>query len=167
MWALASYIPSKRNKVAHIGLPQIRSNLEWILAKGKHIWENQKTMGNPGIDLIASMANFQGKIFILYYDDSMAIRVDAFPIPWGGFSLNYRVTDQRPSDHQSVTNLKARKFMNLYLTETTILKHQFFYICNYFLRHTHTLSALGILFHAYYMCFFNSFTFNGGKGLLF
>lgn len=110
-------------------------------------------MGNPGIDLIASMANFQGKRFILYYAEPMAIRVDALPIPSGGFSLNHRVTDQRSSDHQSVRNLRARKCMNLYLTETTILKHQIQSICNYVLRHSHTLTALGMLFHAYYMCF--------------
>ena len=57
-------------------------------------------MGKPGIDLIASMANFQGKRFILCYADPMAIRVDEFPIPWGGFSLNQR----EPTNDQATTD---------------------------------------------------------------
>ena len=43
--------------------------------------------------------------------------------------------------------------MNLYLTETKILKDKIQNICSHVLQHAHTLIGFGILYHDNYMCF--------------
>ena len=77
----ASYIESKKNKIADFESKNVKHNLEWALKD--HIFNKLKIkLGQPTIDLFTSRGNNKVKRFYSFYPDPLASGVDAFSFDW-------------------------------------------------------------------------------------
>ena len=73
----ASYIESKKNKIADFETRNDKDNLEWALKD--HIFTKVKIkLAHPTIDLFASRGNNKVKTFYSFYPDPLASGVDGF-----------------------------------------------------------------------------------------
>ena len=76
-FSTASYIESKKNKIANFESRNVKNDLEW--APKDHIFTKVKIkLGQPTIDLFASKGNNNVKTFYSFYPDPLASGVDAF-----------------------------------------------------------------------------------------
>ena len=77
----ASYIESKKNKIAVFESRNVKNNLEWALKD--YIFTKVKIKpGQQTIHLFAPMRNSKVKTFYSFYPDPLAYRVDAFAFYW-------------------------------------------------------------------------------------
>ena len=77
----ASYIESKKNKIAAFESRNVKNNLEWALKD--YIFTKVKIKpGQQTIHLFAPMRNSKVKTFYSFYPDPLAYRVDAFAFYW-------------------------------------------------------------------------------------
>ena len=77
----ASYIESKKNKIAAFESRNVKDNLGWAVKD--HIFAKVKIkLSQPTIDLFASRGNNKVKTFYSFYPDPLASGVDAFSFDW-------------------------------------------------------------------------------------
>ena len=74
---VASYIESKKNKVADKESRKIRDNLEWSL-KDKHFENLNREFGEFTIDLFATRINSKCRRYYSYSPEPEAAGTDAF-----------------------------------------------------------------------------------------
>ena len=77
----ASYIESKKNKIAVFESRNVKNNLEWAL-KDYIFTKVKKKPRQQTIHLFAPMRNSKVKTFYSFYPDPLAYRVDAFAFYW-------------------------------------------------------------------------------------
>ena len=77
----ASYIESKKNKIAVFESRNVKNNLEWAL-KDYIFTKVKKKPRQQTIHLFAPMRNSKVKTFYSFYPNPLAYRVDAFTFYW-------------------------------------------------------------------------------------